>query len=348
MQRESLLPSLEDELAAHSMHELAGQAANMHWLLVRCFRHQSIQIQGILQEKMNQQRSLYDESPLLSQDAAIGLLQSLGILSCAVQSNPRMSQHFFQRHSFARILCKQSGNEVFRLPRHGGRKLRIAHLDLAISVLLALVHELIEQDAKSPNIHPAVVLLVDHHLWREIVQGSTEFVTSRGRRMHCPAKVRNFQRVFQADQDVLRLDVSVNDVFRMTVLDSLHHLLEVPCRSCLGEGTAALQQSIELPTRCHFEAKVDSLLIMEEGVESQDVHMPTVRLNLDLSPELMLNSMLDELAFVQDFEGENEACSSTTSHINCAELPGTQALANVDIIQRKPRDLSAQGHVLRW
>ena len=39
--------------------------------------------------------------------------------------------------------------------------------------------------------------------------------------MHCPAKVRNFQRVFQADQDVLRLDVSVNDVFRMTVLDSL-------------------------------------------------------------------------------------------------------------------------------
>ena len=51
MQRESLLPSLEDELAAHSMHELAGQAANMHWLLVRCFRHQSIQIPGILQEK---------------------------------------------------------------------------------------------------------------------------------------------------------------------------------------------------------------------------------------------------------------------------------------------------------
>ena len=41
--------------------------------------------------------------------------------------------------------------------------------------------------------------------------------------MHCPAKVRNFQSVFQADEDVLRLDVSVNDVFRMTVLDSLGH-----------------------------------------------------------------------------------------------------------------------------
>ena len=66
-----------------------------------------------------------------------------------------------------------------------------------------------------------VVLLVDNHLWREIVQGSTKCVTSRGRRVHCPAKVRNFQRVFQADQDVLRLDVSVNDVFRMTVLDTL-------------------------------------------------------------------------------------------------------------------------------
>ena len=321
-----------------------------------------------------------------------------------------------------------------------------------------------------------MVLLVDNHLWREIVQGSTECVTSRGRRMHCPAKVRNFQRVFQADQDVLRLDVSVNDVFRMTVLDSLtrgtgllplhkseskqRSLLEqlVPPPSAwstmqilpvawvtsfwetrrhltltrhLGEGTAALQQSIELPTRCHFEAKVDSLprkqggigeyrwssssatrkLIMEEGVESQDVHMPTVRLNLDLSPSSLQNpkehwkmklglihwnlvtssqnctyhtilynskssshlswcstrclmswrlsrtlrakmkpaqhhisEISEYLSFHRlqtnenvshgnvKFESPLVTCSSTTSHINCAELPGTQALANVDIL----------------
>ena len=32
------------------------------------------------------------------------------------------------------------------------------------------------------------------------------------------------------------------------------------------------------------------------------------------------------------FESPLVTCSSTTSHINCAELPGTQALANVDIL----------------
>ena len=32
-------------------------------------------------------------------------------------------------------------------------------------------------------------------------------------------------------------------------------------------------------------------------------------LEKQLTPELMLNSMLDELAFVQDFEGKNETCA---------------------------------------
>mmetsp|Transcript_3807 Transcript_3807/g.4728 ORF Transcript_3807/g.4728 Transcript_3807/m.4728 type:complete len:217 (-) Transcript_3807:371-1021(-) len=216
-----------------------------------------------------------------------------------------MSQHLIQRHSVAWILCKQLGNQVFRLPCHGRRELWIAHLDLPVGSLLALVlkrrlpnHELIEQDAESPNIDPAVVLFVDNHLWRKVVQSSAERFTPRGRSMNCPAEVCNLQSILQANENVLRLDVSVDDMLRVAVLNGLNHLFEVPCRPCLREGTATLQQSIELPTGCHLKAEVDPLLVMEEGVESQNVHMPTVRLNLDLSPELMLNSVLDKLSLI--------------------------------------------------
>lgn len=66
-----------------------------------------------------------------------------------------------------------------------------------------------------------VVLLVDNHLWRQIVQGSTECVTSRRRSMNRPTEICNLQCILQANQDVFRLDVSMDDVLRVAVFDGL-------------------------------------------------------------------------------------------------------------------------------
>lgn len=95
-----------------------------------------------------------------------------------------------------------------------------------------------------------MVLLVDHHLWWQVVQGSAKGLAPRTRRMNCPAKVGNLQGIFQANENVLWLDISMNDVLGVAVLDGLskakdiafeperviegnsfglHHLLEIPC-----------------------------------------------------------------------------------------------------------------------
>ena len=66
-----------------------------------------------------------------------------------------------------------------------------------------------------------MILLAHDHLRWKVVQCAAEGITARRWRMYRPAKVSNLQGVPQADENVLRLDVSVDDVLGMAVLDSL-------------------------------------------------------------------------------------------------------------------------------
>eukprot|EP00448_Togula_jolla_P020753 CAMPEP_0170584280 /NCGR_PEP_ID=MMETSP0224-20130122/8606_1 /TAXON_ID=285029 /ORGANISM="Togula jolla, Strain CCCM 725" /LENGTH=103 /DNA_ID=CAMNT_0010907707 /DNA_START=713 /DNA_END=1023 /DNA_ORIENTATION=- len=82
-----------------------------------------------------------------------------------------------------------------------------------------------------------------------------------------------------------------------------------------------LEQSIQLTARRHLEHQVHSLLIVKEAVKPQDVHVPTVRLDLDLSPQLVLNSVLDELGLVQHLQCEDEAGAALPRNVDRSELP---------------------------
>lgn len=80
------------------------------------------------------------------------------------------------------------------------------------------------------------------------------------------------------------------------------------------------EKGIQFTTRCHFKHQINLILIPEIVVESQNVRMAHVRLDLYLSPKLMFNPVLrnlsyesynkaylDKLLLMQDFQCENEA-----------------------------------------
>mmetsp|Transcript_17137 Transcript_17137/g.44098 ORF Transcript_17137/g.44098 Transcript_17137/m.44098 type:complete len:246 (-) Transcript_17137:56-793(-) len=191
-----------------------------------------------------------------------------------------------------------------------------------------------------------MVPLVVNHLRREVIQRATERLAPRGWGMHSPAEVRDLQRVLQANQYILRLDVAMDDVLRVAILDRLHHLLEIPRGPRLGEGAAALQQRVELTAWRHLKHKVHALLIVEVAVQPQDVDVPAMRLDLDLTAKLVLHSVLDELVLVQYLERENEACATLACHVDRTKFARPQALSDVNVCQREPWDLGSQGHVL--
>mmetsp|Transcript_100286 Transcript_100286/g.214872 ORF Transcript_100286/g.214872 Transcript_100286/m.214872 type:complete len:342 (-) Transcript_100286:8-1033(-) len=252
-----------------------------------------------------------------------------------------------------RILVEEPRDEILSLRSDIFRENRRAGLDLLVGALLAVVlerglahKEFVEEHTEAPDINTAVVPLVVHHLGWEVVQGATERLAPRGGRVDGPTEVRNLERVFEAYENVLRLDVAVDDMLGVTILDRLHHLLEVPSRPRLGECAAALQEGVELPTWRHLQHEVDALVVVKVTVKPQDIHVPAVRLDLNLPSELMLHTVLNELLLVQHLKSEDEAGAALPGNVDRAELAGTEALPHVDVLQGEPRDLAAQGHVL--
>lgn len=90
-------------------------------------------------------------------------------------------------------------------------------------------------------------------------------------------------------------------------------------RRCRVARCSHADSAIESRSLSFKSAESEGTLKNETGFDSlKSCHkFPELRLSYNLiqfekqfTPELMLNSMLDELAFVQDFEGKNEACAT--------------------------------------
>ena len=77
------------------------------------------------------------------------------------------------------------------------------------------------QNAKAPDINVFVMGVFLYHLWRKVIKSSTKSVSSLIWCVDAPSEVSNFdgalqkllQTSYQTVQEVLRLDVSVNDIF---------------------------------------------------------------------------------------------------------------------------------------
>merc|ERR1719399_767532 len=161
--------------------------------------------------------------------------------------------------------------------------------------------------------------------------------------MDSPAEVRNLQGVPHADEDVLRLDVSVDHMLRVAVPDGLRDLLEVPGRPGLGELPPVREQVVELPARRELQHEVDPLLVDEEAEEAQGVDVAEVRLDLDLAPQLVLHPVADELALVQYFQGESEMGAALLCQVHVTKLSRTEASPDVDFLQAERRRLDLGG-----
>jgi hypothetical protein len=112
---------------------------------------------------------------------------------------------------------------------------------------------------------------LNHFRWK-IVQRAAQRVSSRRWRMHAPPKIRNFQFALAAhrqqivstaaiaysrhrthvvaNKQVLRLDVSVNDVLGVAVRQCFSHLANVAGGPVLAESPFRSQLLVQLALRC--------------------------------------------------------------------------------------------------
>eukprot|EP00976_Prorocentrum_cordatum_P113276 1195672-Prorocentrum_minimum.AAC.8 len=75
----------------------------------------------------------------------------------------------------------------------------------------------------------------------------------------------------------------------------------------------------------------DTHLVIEVPVETQDVGVPEMRLNLNLATKLMLHVTLLQLGLKQHLECHDVLALLFTREVNVAELPPSQRLADIKV-----------------
>jgi hypothetical protein len=81
-----------------------------------------------------------------------------------------------------------------------------------------------------------------------------------------------------------------------------------------------------------FQDEVDLFLVPEEPIESTHIFVPKMALNLNLSPELMLNLGADQLLLVQYLERNNELGPLLSRQVDMPELSSSHWLSDLKVV----------------
>lgn len=96
------------------------------------------------------------------------------------------------------------------------------------------------------------------------------------------------------EDNVLRLDVSMDDAQTMDLVDRLADLLHDEGNPGFGEGLSLLELMVELASSAYLENDVDVDRITEAAVHLDDVGVIQKHLNLHLSCKLVSYLLLVE------------------------------------------------------
>lgn len=136
--------------------------------------------------------------------------------------------------------------------------------------------ELVQENAKLPDVHAGIVLAACDHFWWKVVEGPAESGTAGCWGMDRPSEVCKLEISVQANKDVLWFDIAVDDVLGVAVMDGVAHLNNVGCGGLLVEPFCITKHLEQLSTGCVFDNEVDASLVPEVAVKPDDVGMAQV------------------------------------------------------------------------
>lgn len=116
--------------------------------------------------------------------------------------------------------------------------------------------ELIGQHTQAPVVNATVVVPPLHHLRGQVVEGAAQGAAPAVGRVHGPAKVCDLEVPAQADEQVLRLDVAVDDVLGVAVGQGARQLRDVPT----GAGAAGFDSGLDSDLDSELDPAFDSRL----------------------------------------------------------------------------------------
>jgi len=152
--------------------------------------------------------------------------------------------------------------------------------------------------------------------------------------MDAPPKVTDLEFTINSDEEVFRLNIPVDYVFGVEVDESVGHLVDVNSTSSFGKAAILHELLVHLTLSGEFKHEEDAVLVVEVAIETEDVGVPQVLLDLDFASDLFLDPRLYNFLLVETLEGKNivwfDLCPN---HVNVPKPAFTQRTTDVKIIQ---------------
>jgi hypothetical protein len=104
--------------------------------------------------------------------------------------------------------------------------------------------------------------------------------------VNCPTKITYFNHIL-VEQDVLRLQISMQNIILMHVFDSLANLFHIFPYYSLRKTSCVLQVLIEIPSQTRLKYQVGCLLIDKEVIKMDYMRMTEKTLDLYFTDELL-------------------------------------------------------------
>lgn len=137
-----------------------------------------------------------------------------------------------------------------------------------------------------------------------------------------------------AVQEVFRLEISMDNLLLVKILKCLHNLPRVVrCLLLVESSIWRLLEFLEkFAADCILKNQVNLLLVPEEAIEPANVVVSQVRLNFDLSSQLCLHFVLDQLLFYKNFQGHDKFRSLLSCKVYMPKLASSQRFTDFEIV----------------
>jgi hypothetical protein len=149
--------------------------------------------------------------------------------------------------------------------------------------------------------------------------------------MDRPPEIGQFEIGVQSHKDVLRLEIAVDDVLRVAVADSVGNLTDALRCVAAIKLFGISEDRKQFTARCIFHDKVYIRVVVEISIETDDVRVPQVGLDLDFATNLAFHVVFLDSSLVYDLKSHNKLGTNLPGEIDTAVLAVPERTANFEI-----------------
>lgn len=134
-----------------------------------------------------------------------------------------------------------------------------------------------------------------------------------------------------ADEDVFRFNIAVDDMLSMQVAQRRRHLRNILGSLPFGEAALAAQMLVQLALAGKLEDEEHALAVVEVPKQLQDIGVAQIALDLNLATHLLLHAAAClQLVLVEDLEGADEARLALACQVDSAKLALAEGAADFE------------------